>query len=129
VCDASVFVAVAFAEPDSSKARALTRSCRIFAPPLLRYEVAHAAVKKSARRPEEAARIMESFARSLHVPVQKVEPSWLAVVKLAHEHGLSAYDAAYLQVALALHVPLATLDACLAQVADTFGHLAAPGNA
>lgn len=133
VCDASLFIAVAFAEPDSPRARALTRSCRLFAPPLFRYEVAHAAVKKAARRPEEAAGIMASFARGLRVTVRRVEPPWPAVVRLAHEHGLSAYDACNLQVALqvaqALGVPLATLDERLARAAAALGLLAAPRNA
>jgi predicted nucleic acid-binding protein len=56
-----------------------------------------------------------------------LSPSWPAVVELARENGLSAYDAAYLQLALALRVPLATLDTRLAQVAEALGVLASPG--
>ena len=126
VCDASVFIAFAFAEPDSSRARALTRSRRLYAPPLLRYEVAHAAVKKAVRRPDEARLVKELFARSLHIPVRRVEPWWPAVVEMAREHGLSAYDASYLQVAQTLGMPLATLDEHLAGVAEDLGLLAAP---
>jgi len=55
-----------------------------------------------------------------------VEPSWPAVVQMAREHGLSAYDASYLQVAQALGVPLATLDERLAEVTETLGLLATP---
>ena len=126
VCDASVFIASAFAEPDSARARALTRGRRLYAPSLLRYEVAHAAVKKCARRPDEASRVQEFLVRSLRVPVTRVEPSWPAVVQMAREHGLSAYDASYLQVAQALGVPLATLDERLAEVTETLGLLATP---
>jgi len=43
------------------------------------------------------------------------------VVQLARAHGLSAYDASYLQIALALRVPLATLDTRLGKVADKLG--------
>ncbi|MBN1632490.1 MAG: type II toxin-antitoxin system VapC family toxin [Thermoleophilia bacterium] len=129
VCDASVFVAVAFAEPDSPRARALTRSRRLYAPPLLRSEVAHAAVKKCARRPKDAPLVKEFFLRSLLVPVRRLEPSWPAVLEIAREHNLSAYDASYLQVAQALGVPLATLDARLAEVARGLGVLACPTEA
>jgi len=126
VCDASVFIAFALGEASSSRARALTRSRRLLAPPLLRYEVANAAAQKCARRPEEAPLVREAFVRSLSIPVRKVEPSWPAVLEIAREHRLSAYDASYLQVAQALGVPLATLDERLAEVTETLGLLATP---
>jgi predicted nucleic acid-binding protein len=126
VCDASVFIAVAFAEPGSVTARALTRSRRLFAPPLLRYEVAHVALRKSGCEPGEAAQVEEAFRRSLRVPFRGVEPSWPAVIELAREHGLSAYDASYLQIAQALRIPLATLDERLARAAQALGLLATP---
>jgi predicted nucleic acid-binding protein len=40
---------------------------------------------------------------------------------LARENRLSAYDASYLQLALTLRVPLATLDKRLGQVAESLG--------
>lgn len=124
VCDASVFIAVAFGEPESVHGRALAGSRQLLASTLLRYEVAQAAVTKCARRPEETALVEEAFARSLHVAVQVVEPSWPEVIDLARKYGLSAYDASYLQVAQALGVPLATLDERLARAAESLGLLA-----
>ncbi len=50
----------------------------------------------------------------------------LAVIDAVGAHGLSAYDASYLQIALTLGVPLATLDSRLGQVADELGIRAAP---
>jgi len=43
------------------------------------------------------------------------------VVSLASAHGLSAYDAAYLRVAMITGDPLATLDAALKRVANEVG--------
>jgi len=84
-------------------------------------------VNKSARvSPEYGARILEGFAAALRLPVRLVEPDWAQVVQLARAHGLSAYDASYLQIALALRVPLATLDRRLGKVADQLGIRAAP---
>ena len=40
---------------------------------------------------------------------------------LARTHGLTSYDAAYLEVSVRLGVPLATLDAALASAAETEG--------
>lgn len=128
VCDASVLAAMVFEEPASVHAQALTRSRRLLAPTLLRYEMAHIAMRKCAFAPDERARIESAYDASLSVPLKLVEPSWKLVLRFAREYGLSAYDASYLQVALALRVPLATLDARLAQVADRFDLLATPGN-
>lgn len=52
-----------------------------------------------------------------------------ATLYLARQHNLSAYDAAYLELALRRHLPLATLDADLRQAtADAGGEVfAAPG--
>ena len=126
VCDASALAAMIFGESGSAEAHFLTRSRRLLAPTLLRYEMAHIAVRKLAFALDEAPRAQKAFAAGLRVPVRLVEPSWPAVVELARTNGVSAYDASYLQVALALHVPLATLDRRLAQVAEGLGIRAGP---
>ena len=126
VCDASVLAAIAFGDPDSVEARALTRSRRLYAPSLLRYEMANVAVRRCAAAGSSAPLVEEAFVSSLRVPVRLVEPFWPAVVELARANGLTAYDAAYLQVALALRLRLATLDRRLAQLADGLGVMAAP---
>jgi predicted nucleic acid-binding protein len=124
VCDASVLAAMIFGEPGSAEARSLTRFRRLLAPTLLRYEMAHIAVRKVALAPDEAPRIQKAFAASLRVPMRLVEPSWPTVVELARANGLSAYDASYLQVALALRVRVVTLDRRLARAAEDLGIMA-----
>jgi predicted nucleic acid-binding protein len=47
--------------------------------------------------------------------------AWSATVKLADLHGLTVYDAAYLELAQRLRLPLATLDRALAQAAHQSG--------
>jgi len=44
-----------------------------------------------------------------------------SVLTLAERHGLSTYDAAYLELSLRLGLPLATLDHDLAQAARSTG--------
>lgn len=44
-----------------------------------------------------------------------------ATGKLAHEHGLSVYDACYLELAVRLNLPLATLDGGLRDAAKSCG--------
>jgi predicted nucleic acid-binding protein len=126
VCDASAFAAMVFGEPGSAEAHSLTRSRRLLAPSLLRYEVAQVAIRKCASGRGDAGLVEQEFAASFRVPVRLVEPSWRAVFRLARTNGLSAYDASYLQLALELRVPLATLDKRLAETAEALGIRAAP---
>jgi len=46
-----------------------------------------------------------------------------ALISLARRHKLTIYDAAYLELALRLQCPLATLDAALAKAAEAEGAL------
>ncbi len=126
VCDASVLAAMVFGEPGSSEAHAVTRSRRLLAPSLLRYEMAQVAVRKCVVGRGDAPLVEQAFAAGLRVPVRLVEPSWLAVVRLARDKDLTAYDASYLQLALELGVALATLDRGLARTAAALGIKAAP---
>ena len=127
VCDASVLAAMVFGEPRSSEAHALTRSRRLLAPSLLRYEMAQVAVRKCAAGRGDAPLVEKEFSAGLRVPVRFMEPSWLDVVRLAQAARLTAYDASYLQLALELRVPLATLDSGLARAAAELGVGVAPG--
>ena len=49
------------------------------------------------------------------------EPEEAVVLKLARTHGLSVYDASYLELALREALPLATLDAQLTAAARAAG--------
>jgi predicted nucleic acid-binding protein len=62
-----------------------------------------------------------------HIPVvEKSEPwhevrGWSATLHLAEHHGLSVYDAAYLEIASRRKIPLATLDPQLRAAATSEG--------
>lgn len=47
--------------------------------------------------------------------------AWSDILALARRHGISARDAAYLELALRLNLPLATTDATLIRVAGAAG--------
>ena len=47
--------------------------------------------------------------------------AWIETRKLAHQHRLTLYDAAYLELAARRELPLATLDADLAKAAKRAG--------
>jgi predicted nucleic acid-binding protein len=46
----------------------------------------------------------------IQVDLSTHEHAWSATVRLAERHGLTVYDAAYLELAMRRGLPLATLD-------------------
>ena len=71
---------------------------------------------RRGRIPETAVYI--SLDRLVTIPLRNAGASdAVTAARLAIKHGLSAYDAAYLELALREHAPLATLDKRLAAAA------------
>ena len=117
VVDASAVAAVLFDEPESAPILASVVG-RLIAPSLLPYELASVCTTKLVRRPREAKIILSRYRLFAELEVELAEPDWDTLPGLAHEWALSAYDAAYLQLALAQKATLVTLDARLATAYD-----------
>jgi len=111
--------ALAFVEVRAAEAANLLRGRRLFAPGLLWYEMSEVARVKSADRPEEAAGITDQFEMARRLPIVVRSPDWPTLPQLALDTGLTAYDAAYLSLAMALQAPLATFDRRLREAAAT----------
>ncbi len=116
VLDCSVTVSWCFKDEVSrysEKALDLLSESEAIVPPIWSLEVSNVLlVAESEKRLSKAqgARFLELL-RSL--PIRE-EPSSLflsdALTLLAREHGLSAYDASYLELAMRAGAPLATMD-------------------
>lgn len=122
VIDASTLSAIAFVEPEGAALVARLQSARLHAPRLLCYELTNVAWKKARHgRAEDAEGIRERLvdALSLHMALHEVDHP--AVLSLALQHQLTAYDAAYLWLAQHLQIPLITLDGSLAEAASAEG--------
>lgn len=116
VVDCSVLAAVLFDEPERESAALALSGKALFAPDLIDHELASVAVKKArAGLVEVAERGLSDLAR-LAISRRRVDPvlQWTA----AQAHDLTAYDAAYLQLAIELQAPLATFDQRLGQSAS-----------
>ena len=121
VVDASVFAAASFHEPRQREAERIIAAGGLFAPTLVKYEMANIARKKIEllpQRREFIATALQSFLR-LNIDLQDVD--YRRVVELATLTGLTAYDASYLFVARELGMPLLTFDGQLARVARIWG--------
>ena len=133
VVDASVALAWCFPDESSDYADAVLVALEgrtILVPAIWGLEIANAVLagerSKRLRQPEirRFTTLLEGL--SLVQDVQPVSDHMRNVLPLAREYGLSAYDAAYLELSMRHGAPLATLDGKLQKAArkeriETFG--------
>ena len=98
---------------------------RAFVPSLWPVEVGSvllAAARRGRIDADECPHICASL-EALPIEIEPVSTSrvWGAALALAARHGLSVYDATYLELALRMRLPLATLDRALAVAARSTG--------
>ncbi len=115
VVDASAIGALLFNEPNADEIVSSLKGCELTAPTLLPYEVASICLKKIAAEPDtgELLSLGLDLLPSLSIKLVAVEPQ--ESVSLAREHRLTAYDAAYMWLAMVLDAELVTLDDGLAR--------------
>ena len=113
-----------FADEQESYAVAVLRlleSRTAIVPSVWPLEVANALVNAERRGRLKPARTAELIAEitKLGIDVDSHTPAqaWKETLTLARRYGLSAYDAAYLELAIRESLPLATLDRALAKAA------------
>jgi predicted nucleic acid-binding protein len=125
VIDSSV--AVCWFLPDeysslANKALDLVEHGRMFAPILLRYELQNVLLMNERRGRIAPTQVETGFRRFMALPATYLfdfEPVFAAGI--VRRHALSAYDAAYIDVALRRGLPIATLDKRLSQAAIAEG--------
>jgi predicted nucleic acid-binding protein len=117
VVDASALVALVFNEPRAEEVADKLDGATVYAPALLKFELANAAWKKLRREPKSARAILTALGQALD---QRAGITWMEVdhadaVLVSVATGLSAYDASYLWLAGHLGADLVTLDRRLAE--------------
>jgi len=117
VVDASYTIALALQETGIPDVDAVGR--RIVAgeatvPSLWRFEVANVLLMAVRRKRLDAARPAQILADLDALPIRIDEAAtriaWTTTLDLAGRHGLTVYDAAYLELALRMNAALASLD-------------------
>jgi predicted nucleic acid-binding protein len=123
VIDASVAIPVIQDDPAwvARMATWLDRGDLLLAPPIFRHEVANALLRGSRRSVDDAlVRIPRLQALGLEI----ADRGWAGIersIELAQRHGLTVYDASYLDLAIDVDAELATLDRQLAAAAAAEG--------
>lgn len=110
VVDASAIAAIAFDEPDADAVARRLRGLDLIAPTLLPFELASICAKKIRRVPDAANALRANFSDALDAVRDIREVDAHAILRVALQSGLSAYDAAYLWLSRDLGVELVTLD-------------------
>jgi predicted nucleic acid-binding protein len=110
VVDASAVGALLFNEPEANLMAVRLAGARLTAPALLPFEVTNIALKKILRHPEQRPLLLAAFAMLPQLPIDIVGVDQDAVLGLAEQTGLTAYDAGYLWLARNLDAELVTLD-------------------
>jgi predicted nucleic acid-binding protein len=94
-------------------------------PSLWRFEVANGLQTAIRRKRIDVAyrdRMLDNLAAlNIRIDAESDSYVWSATAQLAAVHGLTVYDAAYLELAQRRRLPLATLDAALARAAEQAG--------
>lgn len=115
VVDASAAGAMLFEEPEAATIRAHIRGETLLAPHLIDYELASVCAKRMRKHPDDAAKLLVMLREFEHVRLRRVEVASSDAAGLAMKTGLSAYDAAYLWLAMDRDAELITLDGDLAR--------------
>jgi predicted nucleic acid-binding protein len=115
VVDCSVLAAVLFDEPGREEAALAMAGKELFAPDLLDHELVSLALKKTQAGLAAVAR--QALADLADLRLRRCSVDSVAQFELARQLKLTAYDAAYLQLAVELGAPLATFDRSLGRAA------------
>ena len=125
VLDASIALAYIFPDEKTSAVRAAINSLNTSAawvPSFWRIEVANG-LEMAVRRGRISALYRDTMladfqARPIRIDQQTNQYAWTEIKRLAEHHRLTLYDAAYLELAIRLDLPLATLDRALRSAAE-----------
>lgn len=124
VVDTSVVMSWCFEEEGDDYAEAVLESlesAEAFVPAVWPLEVGNVLLVAERKKRLSQAAVVRFLALlgGLPITVEQETPERMLkeIVSLAREHGLSTYDASYLDLAMRLDLPLATRDTSLAKAA------------
>lgn len=121
VIDTSALLAVIVGEPERDRIVARTSGHALLAPGTLSWEVGNAFSAMLKHRRLTLAEALEGLRIFHMVPLRLMKVDLAHALSLAHQAGLYAYDAYFLDCASRHAAPLLTLDRGLKQAAKDIG--------
>ena len=134
IVDASISAAWFLPDEATKQTEAMlhaTATHEVWVPALWLLEVGNLllSAQRRTRRTADKRRELAAAATALRIKVDREPVAIRALDDIAARHGLTAYDAAYLELALRRGLPLGTLDGALIAAMGKAGVLAAsPGS-
>jgi len=123
--DTSAIISIAFDDEDSRYAQEVieaTAADQAIVPTLFWFEVRNTLLVGERRKRNTVDQTAAFLADLAMLPFEiDHQPREAGVLDLARRHSLTAYDAAYLELALRKNLPLATIDRALIRAADAAG--------
>lgn len=121
VTDTNIFLAVVLNEPERGRAITLTLGHELIAPEILPFEIGNAlsAMRKRGRITRKEAMLAFGSAQNVPVDLRRIDIG--KALELACEMEIYAYDAYFLQCAIANQSPILTLDSGMQTVAGRLG--------
>ncbi len=133
VLDCSVTLTWCFDDEASADGDAVLEWVRdegALVPALWHLEVANVLVQAERRKRLTSTETAAFFALVAQLPIliddETARRAWRGIVDIARTEGLSAYDAAYLELAIRRALPLATKDRALSDAAARLGVVRVP---
>ena len=126
VIDSSAILGCQFADESSTQINQLLAelpTARIFVPMIWHAEMANAFLMSERRNrstPDESAGHLAYLADFIII-VDDAPYPFAAILNLARQYHLTAYDATYLELSMRLNLPLATLDKAMRKAAQKLG--------
>jgi predicted nucleic acid-binding protein len=118
VSDTNIFLAVVLNEPEKDRIIQLTSGINVSAPEILPYEIGNALSAMLKRKQISNRDALAAQKATDKIPVRLLAIDIQKALKLAMDFNIYAYDAYFLQCAIALSSPLITLDNRMKKVAD-----------
>jgi len=121
ISDTNVFLAVVLDEPEKDRIIQITSGVDVSAPEILPYEIGNALSAMLKRGQISDAEALAAQKATDKIPVRLLAVDIQEALKLATKFNIYAYDAYFLQCAVALSSPLITLDKRMKNVAAELG--------
>ena len=118
IADTNIFLSVALEEESKKKIIKLSQGCDIYAPEILPYEIGNALSAMIKRKQIDKSEAISIFNITQKIPVKLVKVDIPKALSIALTHNIYAYDAYFLQCAIAVSCSILSLDKKLTEVAQ-----------